>query len=110
MDVGVRLRPSGARGAGTVVATDQGGEPRPMHRNPRWHICEGPLPGLRLPVNAWEALAREDITSLDQLRSVADRVHQFIGIGPKTARIIREELARLPTGTSPPGKGGMSAP
>jgi hypothetical protein len=55
----------------------------------------GPIQGLRLPHNAWIALRRQNITTLDQLRAVADRVHRFEGIGPKTAQIIREELARV---------------
>jgi hypothetical protein len=55
----------------------------------------GPIQGLRLPLNAWKALRLRNITTLDQLRAVADRVHRFEGIGPKTAQIIREELARV---------------
>jgi hypothetical protein len=80
-----------------------------MHRDRRWQICEGPLPGLRLPVHAWDVLAREGITTLDQLRTVADRVHHFIGIGPKTARIVREELARLESESASP-RGSGSCP
>jgi hypothetical protein len=55
----------------------------------------GPIQGLRLPRNAWHALQRQNITTLDQLRAMADRVHRFEGIGPKTAQIIRAELARV---------------
>jgi hypothetical protein len=60
---------------------------------------EGPIPGLRLPQNAWEALRGEGITTLDRLRAVADQLEKLPGIGPKTARLIREELARV----TPPG-------
>ena len=54
----------------------------------------GPIAGLRLPARAWTALRRENIRSLDQLKSVVYRIDRFDGIGPTTARIVREELAR----------------
>ncbi len=54
----------------------------------------GPIEGLRLPRRAWKVLRRENITSLDQLRTVADRLDRFDNIGSKTARTIRAELAR----------------
>jgi hypothetical protein len=55
----------------------------------------GPIPGLRLPLNAWRALHEEGITTLDQLRAVADRLETLPGIGLKTAQLIRDELARV---------------
>ncbi|PVE23412.1 hypothetical protein DC522_16280 [Microvirga sp. KLBC 81] len=55
---------------------------------------EGPIPGLRLPRYAWEVLHGEGITTLDQLRAVADQLEKRPGIGPKTAQLIRDELAR----------------
>jgi hypothetical protein len=58
----------------------------------RW---EGHIPGLRLPLNTWDALQKEGITTLEQLRARADRIHWLPGIGLKSAKIIREELARL---------------
>jgi hypothetical protein len=58
-----------------------------------WDRWEGPIRGLRLPQSTWDALRREGITTLDQLKAVADQVHQFPGIGPKTAQLIRQELA-----------------
>jgi 3-methyladenine DNA glycosylase/8-oxoguanine DNA glycosylase len=62
----------------------------------KWERPEqAPIRGLRLPLNAWNALRREDIATLDQLRAVADHLETLPGIGPKTAQIIREELARL---------------
>jgi len=72
-----------------------------MPRGPRsrW---EGHIPGLRLPPNAWEALRREGITSIARLRAVADRIHWLPGIGPKTAQVIREELARVTASTEKP--------
>jgi hypothetical protein len=58
-------------------------------------LWEGHIPGLRLPLNAWDALQREGITTIEQLRTWADRIQWLPGIGPKSAQIIREELARL---------------
>jgi hypothetical protein len=63
--------------------------------NPRWDLIGGPIRGLRLPFQAWEALRREGITTLDRLRAMADEIHTLSGIGPKTAQLIREELARV---------------
>jgi hypothetical protein len=57
--------------------------------------CQGPIRGLRLPLNAWNALHREDITTIDQLRAMADRIHWLPGVGPKTALAIRVELGRV---------------
>jgi Holliday junction resolvasome RuvABC DNA-binding subunit len=56
---------------------------------------EGPIRGLRLPLNAWIVLDRENITTLPQLTAIADRIERFSGIGPKTARAIRVELGRV---------------
>ena len=55
----------------------------------------GPIRGLRLPFEAWEALRTEGITTLPQLRAMADQIHTLPGIGPKTAHLIQEELARV---------------
>jgi hypothetical protein len=63
--------------------------------NPRWDRIGGPIRGLRLPFQAWEALREEGITTLDRLRTMADQIHTLPGIGPKTAQLIREELARV---------------
>lgn len=58
----------------------------------------GPIEGLLLPRRAWLVLQRERITTLGRLAAVADRIEKVIpGIGPKTARLIREELARVTT-------------
>jgi hypothetical protein len=53
-----------------------------------------------------EALRRENIETLDQLRAVIDRLEQLEGIGPKTARVIRRELARVTSSGEPPACGG----
>jgi hypothetical protein len=55
----------------------------------------GPIEGLRLPARAWEALRREHVTTIDYLRAVVARIEQFSYIGPKTAELIRQELARV---------------
>ena len=60
-----------------------------------YETFEGPIRGLYLPSNAWEALHRENIETLDQLRASVDWLEQFEGIGPKTAQAIRLELARV---------------
>ena len=58
----------------------------------------GRIEGLRLPSRAWTALQRANITTIDQLRAVADRIERVLeGIGPKTARTIGAELARVAT-------------
>jgi hypothetical protein len=54
---------------------------------------EGPIRGLRLPLAAWNSLHDEGITTLDQLKAV--RLERLVGIGPKLAQVIRDELARL---------------
>jgi DNA-directed RNA polymerase alpha subunit len=60
-----------------------------------FEICGGPIQGLRLPLNAWNVLHREGITTLDQLRAKADQIERFSGIGAKTALAIRVELGRV---------------
>ena len=72
----------------------------------RWERWEGPIRGLRLPLNAWDVLWRENIATMEQLRALADRVHRFEGIGAKTAQIIREELARVAAAKDQPVKEG----
>ncbi|QRM27357.1 helix-hairpin-helix domain-containing protein [Microvirga sp. VF16] len=63
--------------------------------NPRWECIGGSIRGLSLPFQTWEALRIEGVTTLDRLRAMADHIHTLPGIGPKTARLIREELARV---------------
>jgi DNA-directed RNA polymerase alpha subunit len=54
-----------------------------------------PFRGLQLAPRERKALQREGITTLDELRVVADQIHQFEGIGLKSAQAIRDELARM---------------
>jgi hypothetical protein len=65
-----------------------------MHKG-LYEDCEGPIRGLRLPLNAWIVLDRENITTLPQLTAIADRIERLSGIGAKTAQAIRDELGRL---------------
>jgi hypothetical protein len=65
-----------------------------MHKG-LFEDCEGPIRGLRLPLDAWNALHREGVTTMDQLRAMADKIHTLPGIGAKTALAIRVELGRV---------------
>ena len=56
--------------------------------------CPGHIEGLLLPPNAWYAMRRGNIRTLEQLRAAADRLERFDGIGLKLARTISGELAR----------------
>ena len=71
----------------------------PNHFDERW---EGPIRGLRLPLIVWNTLRDEGITTLDQLRAVADQLERLPGIGAKMARVTRDELTRAsaPEGSS----------
>ena len=64
----------------------------PTHYDERWG---GPIRGLRLPLTIWNSLRDEGITTMDRLQAVADQLEKLDRIGPKAARIIREELARV---------------
>ena len=55
----------------------------------------GPIRGLHLPLKTWHVLRRQDITTMGELQAAADRVQRFEGIGPKTARLIQDEIARV---------------
>jgi hypothetical protein len=56
---------------------------------------DGPIQGLRLPRHAWAGLRKHGITTLDQVRVIADRLERLEQIGPKTAHVVRAELARF---------------
>jgi Holliday junction resolvasome RuvABC DNA-binding subunit len=43
----------------------------------------------------WTVLESDNITTLDQLKAVADRIERIPGVGSKTAEAIRAELARV---------------
>jgi DNA-directed RNA polymerase alpha subunit len=61
-----------------------------------WRVCKGSIPGLLLPQHAWNVLEDANITTVGQLREIADRLERLIpGVGPKTAEAIRAELARV---------------
>ncbi|GEO15343.1 hypothetical protein [Microvirga aerophila] len=65
-------------------------------------VRDGPIPGLRLPRNAWAALERAGITTLDQLTAVVDRIeHVAALIGPETAHAIKAKVARVGRSTEP---------
>lgn len=83
--------------------------------NDAWKIRQGAIPGLRLPQYAWSVLDRDNITSMDQLRAIADEIERLVpGAGPKTADAIRAELARVtasedqpPPRADPPVENGL---
>jgi hypothetical protein len=62
--------------------------------------CSGPIRGLYLPPYVWGVLQREGISTVHELRAVADQVYWVPGIGVRTARMIRAELARITPVTS----------
>ena len=55
----------------------------------------GPIKSPCLPRHAWEGLQKHGINTFDQLAAVADRLERLERIGPKTAQVIRKELARI---------------
>ena len=57
--------------------------------------CEGPIGGLNLPQSVWNVLQRENVTTFDQLKAVADQIERFPGIEPKMVLVVREEIARI---------------
>jgi hypothetical protein len=60
-----------------------------------YETYEGPIGGLYLPSTAWEALRRENIGNIDQLKAIVGWLELFDGIELKTAQVIRLELARM---------------
>jgi hypothetical protein len=60
-----------------------------------YETSEGTIEGLYLPLLAWDVFHRENIRTSDQLRAVVGQLEQFDGIGPITARVIRQELDRV---------------
>jgi hypothetical protein len=52
----------------------------PNHFNEHW---AGPIKGLRLPLIVWSTLRDEGITTLGELRAVADRLELSLGSDPK---------------------------
>ena len=72
----------------TLTSQSSNREEKQMHKG-LFDDCEGPIRGLRLPLNAWNVLDRENITTLAQLTAIADRIERLPGIGAKTALAIR---------------------
>src|SRR5215213_2146178 len=64
-----------------------------------FEVCEGPIRGLRLPLNAWNVLDRENITTLPQLTAIADRIERLPGVGAGPGQPWRSEpsLVVLPS-------------
>jgi hypothetical protein len=62
---------------------------------PSLDCVDGPITGLRLPRHAWEGLRKHGIISIDQLRAASDRLERLERFGPKTAQLVRLELARI---------------
>ncbi|MEE1654576.1 hypothetical protein VB618_00085 [Microvirga sp. CF3062] len=58
-----------------------------------YDTCAGSIPGLYLPLVAWDVLHREHIETLEQLMIHADQLEQFDGIGARMAQVIRQALA-----------------
>jgi hypothetical protein len=63
-----------------------------LYVNQSYH---GPIRGLRLPQNAWQALQNAAIGTLDELKAVAVQIEQLPGVGPRMAQMIRTELDRV---------------
>ena len=61
------------------------------HFNDRWGLDQR-CPSL---LQVWNSLRNENITTIDQLMAAAGRLERLVGIGPKAAQIIREEIARV---------------
>jgi DNA-directed RNA polymerase alpha subunit len=80
--------------ARTLPSQSSNREEKQMHKG-LFDDCEGPIRGLRLPLNAWNVLDRENITTIAQLTAIADRIERLPGIGAKTALAIRVELGRI---------------
>ncbi len=66
-----------------------------MAQSGYYEVCAGPIASLRLPYATWDVLMRDGITTLDQLKAVADRIDEVPGVGRKTAQLIHDELARV---------------
>jgi hypothetical protein len=75
-----------------------------------YETCEGLIEGVFLPRLAWDVLHRENIRTISELRAVARQLERFEGIGPITARVIRQELDRVAApGEQRSGEGQLSA-
>jgi hypothetical protein len=46
-------------------------------------------------VQVWTSLRNENTTTIDKLMAVAGRLERLVGVGPKAAQFIRDEIARV---------------
>ena len=67
--------------------------------------CEGPIGGLRLPQSVWNVLRPENITTFEQLKAIAEQIEEILGIEPKTALVVRDDIARVAARDDAPSKG-----
>ncbi len=58
-----------------------------------YDTCSGLIRGLYLPPGAGDVLHRENIETLDQIRTSADQLEQFDGISVRMAQVIRQAPA-----------------
>jgi len=47
------------------------------------------------PLQVWTSLRNENTTTIDQLMAAAGRLERLVGVGPKAAQFIRDEIARV---------------
>jgi hypothetical protein len=57
--------------------------------------ADDPFRGLLLPMEAWKAIDKAHITSLEQLKDLAPQIGQVPSIDPDVAKIIKDRLDRL---------------
>jgi hypothetical protein len=50
--------------------------------------------GCPSPVQVWTSLRNEN-TTIDKLMAAAGRLERLVGVGPKAAQFIRDEIARV---------------
>jgi hypothetical protein len=62
-----------------------------------YKLYKGSIRGLRLPLRVWNALQKENITTAEQLKALAEHLERLPGLGSRTAKLIRAELARVAT-------------
>jgi hypothetical protein len=57
-------------------------------------ISKDPFKGLLLPVSAWRALEKANITSLGHLKALAPQIALIGDIDPETVAVIKDRLER----------------
>lgn len=58
-------------------------------------FVQGPIEGVRLPLQVWDVLQKENIGTMGQLRAASHRIEQIPGIDPQMGQAIRDEIARV---------------